>query len=395
MTVARGAVPPDRGPAPVGPVPVAVLLWPGVEPGWRGLRTPAVTDRDALAAALPGWGEAVGAAVEVLTVPPDPGGPPAPPARGGGLVVVTGGRSWPPDGLAELLAGTGGRVVVVHLDELPHEKAAAPWGAGTRLVHGRGLDGIRDAVAHLVAEQRVPSTTHRHGPLPDQLLDLRVPEGHGPSPVAVLVHGGFWYAPWERDLLDPLAVALHARGWATANVEYRRVGAGGGWPATLDDVLAAVGHLGDLARDRPLDLDRVVLVGHSAGGHLALLAAARWRAAGLPGRLRRVVGLAPVADLAAAAAAGLGGGAVPAFLGPHRLVDADPLAHLPLGVPAVLVHCADDRLVPVTQSRAWAAAARAAGDDVTLLEPTAGGHFAVVDPDGEVGEQVLAAVTAG
>ena len=125
--------------------------------------------------------------------------------------------------------------------------------------------------------------TVRYGVGPEQVADLRVPEGAGPHPVAVVLHGGFWLERYRRDLMDGPAADLTARGWATWNVEYRRLGAsGGGWPATFEDVAAAVDHLPDV--DAPLDLGRVSAVGHSAGGHLAGWLAARTRLAqGTPG----------------------------------------------------------------------------------------------------------------
>src|SRR4051812_40277835 len=116
---------------------------------------------------------------------------------------------------------------------------------------------------------------HRYGPHSDQFGDLYVPDGRGRFPVAVMLHGGFWRAPRTLELTDDLARDLAVRGWAAWNVEYRRVGedSGGGWPVTLEDVGAAIDALGAL--DAPLDLGRVVAVGHSAGGHLGLLAAGR------------------------------------------------------------------------------------------------------------------------
>ena len=136
---------------------------------------------------------------------------------------------------------------------------------------------------------------HAYGPGPAQVGELWVPDGAGPHPVAVLLHGGFWRASYDHTLMEPLAADLVGQGWAAWNVEYRRVGmTGGGWPGTFDDVAAAVDLLARLGREAPgLDLGRVVPIGHSAGGHLALWCAAR---AGLPAR-------APGADPAVVAAA--------------------------------------------------------------------------------------------
>lgn len=218
-----------------------------------------------------------------------------------------------------------------------------------------------------------------------------------PGPVIVLVHGGFWYPGYERDLMVPLATSLEAKGYTTWNIGYRPAEGGTGWPYLLEDAAAAVDHLTVLAQDNPLDLDRVVVVGHSAGGQLALWLAARPKlAAGAPGhappaggktvRPRAIVALAPAADLATAAVAKLGGRATQKFLGglpdevPDRYAVASPLQLVPIGTPAVLVHGTADDLVPVSQSHAYLTAARAAGDTVELVEVEAADHFDVINP---------------
>lgn len=232
-----------------------------------------------------------------------------------------------------------------------------------------------------------------YGTGPEQMGDLLVPDGPGPHPVVVLVHGGFWRSAYARDLMTPLAVDLAARGWASWNVEYRRVGHdGGGWPGTLTDVADAVDHLASLAGAAGLDLRRVVSVGHSAGGHLALWLACRpGLPAGAPGAgpavpVAAAVSQAGVADLVAGAEARLSNGACAAFLDgwpsevPDRYGLASPVARVPLGVPQLLVHGLDDDTVPVDQSRRHAAAARAAGDPVELVELAGVGHMDVIDP---------------
>ncbi len=267
-------------------------------------------------------------------------------------------------------------------------------------IYGRGVGGYRWALEHLAARLAAPPLDLAYGPEPDQHGALRLPDGHGPHPVAVLLHGGFWRDPWQRDLMDPLAVALTARGYATWNAEYRRVGAGGGWPATLVDAAAAVDHVAQLAADHPLDPARTVLVGHSAGGQLALWSAGRDRAPAGPPAVppAGVVALAPVADLVAAFEAGLGDGAVEAFLrrtpagGPDRYASASPAARLPLGARQVLVHGAADDLVPLDLSRRYVKAAAAAGDPVSLVEVPDAGHFDVIDPRSKAFEAVAAAI---
>ncbi len=234
----------------------------------------------------------------------------------------------------------------------------------------------------------------RYGQDPSQRVTLHLPAGTASGlRVAVVLHGGFWKAMYGDDLGTPLAVDLANRGWAAWNVEYRRVGNGGGWPATFDDVAAAVDALATLGQDAAggrLDLRRVVSIGHSAGGHLAVWAAARpGLPAGAPGaaprvRLAGAVSQAGVVDLVAGVS--LGGGAAAALLGggpddvPDRYAIASPYARLPLGVPVALVHGTADGLVPVAQSERYAAAARAAGDPVTLDRLDGVDHFALIDP---------------
>lgn len=227
--------------------------------------------------------------------------------------------------------------------------------------------------------------TRRYGPHPRQVADLHVPLGLGPHPVAIVLHGGYWQPPHGKLIMRPLCHDLVRRGWAAWNIEYRRLGReGGGWPQTFDDVAAAIDQLVDLADPR-LDLQRVTAVGHSAGGQLALWAAARSvLPAGAPGAAPRVVpervlALATVCDLRR------GGNTARLLLGgspeevPERWALADPMRRIPLDVPVALVHGADDETVPVQDSRAYAAAALAAGADVTLIEPL-GGHRDPIDP---------------
>jgi acetyl esterase/lipase len=229
------------------------------------------------------------------------------------------------------------------------------------------------------------ATEHRYGEHPRQIVDLHRPAGAGPHPVAVVLHGGAWQPPWTKLVMRPLCLDLVRRGWAAWNVEYRRLGKdGGGWPQTFDDVARAIDHLAELA-DPALDLDRVTLLGHSAGGQLALWAGGRpGLPAGAPGAAPRVRGgqvlaLAAVCDLVRAgpAARALLGGSVDEV--PERYAQADPMRRLPLHVPVGLVHASGDETVSPQRSREYAAAARAAGGDVTLAEPD-GGHRDPIDP---------------
>lgn len=229
----------------------------------------------------------------------------------------------------------------------------------------------------------------RYGDDPSQYGELHLPASGERLPVAVVLHGGFWRSEYGLSLATPLARDLAGLGWAAYALEYRRVGNGGGWPATFEDVAAGIDALGN-ASPR-LDLDRVVAVGHSAGGHLAVWAAAQ---AGLPDgapgatpavKLAGAVSQAGVVDLVGAGGDNIGGpvadllGAAPGQdKSRYRL--ASPYERLPLHVPVTLVHGTRDQVVPIAQSRRYAEAARRAGDTVTLVPLDGVGHFELIDP---------------
>ena len=242
----------------------------------------------------------------------------------------------------------------------------------------------------LALPQPAADETIAYGPAPPQKAELRLPHGPGPHPVVVLIHGGCWEAPWGFDHVRALADALRREGYAIWSLEYRRLGdPGGGWPGTFDDVGRGADHLREIARAKARDLDRVVAVGHSAGGQLALWLGgrvARPGSADRPLRLRGVVSLAGITDLAAGAAAQVCGDAVPRLLGgppaavPDRVAAASPIRRLPLGLPQRLVCGARDAVVPIEQARDYEAAARAKGDDVSVTVVDAAGHFELVAP---------------
>lgn len=225
----------------------------------------------------------------------------------------------------------------------------------------------------------------RYGPQPSQWAQLHPPIAvHGPAPVAVLLHGGWWRDRHGAELMDPLGADLASRGWAVWNVEYRRTGGdGGGWPQTRDDVRAALDLLARTIEDEPaatpggLSRRQVVAIGHSAGGHLALLTAAETL-------VTAVVALAPVTDLRRSDHAGLGEGAVTPFLGPNPNAElyraTSPISTVAVEVPQLVVHGEADQRVPVEHSRDYVAAARAAGARVDYHEVAAADHFAVIDP---------------
>ncbi|BBC35337.1 uncharacterized protein SGFS_066310 [Streptomyces graminofaciens] len=293
-----------------------------------------------------------------------------------------------------------------------------------------------DAAARDAAEEAsafshppvAPDTTAPYGDHPDQVIDFYAPRGaagntgtgaddggtteKASAPLVVVLHGGAWRAPYDRHHITPFADYLARRGFAVANVEYRRgsslPGQNGGpdtpgaptgpsagrWPETFDDIAAAVDALPDLVRRHLPQADprRTVLTGHSAGGHLALWAAARhvlppdapWRIA-RPAPLRGVVALAPIADFAVAEKLDVCGGASTQLLGgadkfTERRPYADPALLLPTGIATTLVQGRSDIVVPQAVADAYADAAAKAGEvvGVTLLEDV--GHFPLIDP---------------
>ncbi|MDN3356022.1 alpha/beta fold hydrolase [Actinomadura sp. DC4] len=230
-----------------------------------------------------------------------------------------------------------------------------------------------------------PDLTFSYGPLPDHVLDVRLPP-RPPAPLVVLIHGGFWRAAYDRTHTGPLASALASAGFVVAVPEYRRTGQpGGGWPGTFEDVAAALDAIPGLLA--PYFSGPPSLLGHSAGGHLAL-----WAASRTPG-LRSVVSLAGCVDLALCSTLSLDDGATDLLMGgspdtvPDRYALADP-ASLPTPAASVLLlhGTADDR-VPVAVSRSYAART-----GVPLVELPDAGHFALIDPLSAAWPSVLEAV---
>jgi acetyl esterase/lipase len=234
--------------------------------------------------------------------------------------------------------------------------------------------------------------TFHYGASESQVGDLYIPEGNRPA-VVCLLHGGFWRMPYGREEMAAIATDLAARGYAVWNIEYRRIGSqGGGWPGTLEDTAAAIDHLAVLAAGEvELDLRRVAVVGHSAGGHLALCATARRREPDGSFAPRKVfpaaaAGLAAVLDLHASFSLGSGNNAVSALLAgspgqhPVRYAQASPLGLVPLHVRQLILHGTKDDALPVELSRAYVKIAREVGDDVDYVELPGMGHMEYLDP---------------
>jgi acetyl esterase/lipase len=217
------------------------------------------------------------------------------------------------------------------------------------------------------------SRRHSYGDDPSQYGVL-----YGEGPVAVLIHGGFWRDRYDLTLMDALAQDLAARGWAAWNIEYRRLGSGGGVPTTLEDVGAAI----DFLETLPVDRSRVVAIGHSAGGHLAAWAATREtpRVA-----VTHVISQAGVLDVRRAAELGLSDNVATEFMAGHPWSVASPIERLPLGVPTLLTHGALDDTVPLEISQRFAQASGA-----TLIVEPDEGHFGHIEPDNPLWKAVLA-----
>lgn len=229
-----------------------------------------------------------------------------------------------------------------------------------------------------------------YGADPNQFGDLRLPKGKGPFPIVINIHGGFWRAKYDLAHAGHLCAALTAKGLATWNLEYRRVGnPGGGWPGTFEDIRSAYRFLPELSKRRGLDPNKVVVMGHSAGGQLALCLAAH------ESSLKRVVSLAGVVDLRQGRELHLSDDAVVQFLGgtpsqvTDRYRDADPMelsiAH---STTQWLIHGAADDVVPSYLSRNYAQQKKQKGEDVHYLEISTAGHYDLIDPHSQAWPRV-------
>lgn len=251
------------------------------------------------------------------------------------------------------------------------------------------------ACAQDVLERKAPKADERiaYGADPLHFGDLRVPSGKGPFPWVINIHGGFWKAAYDLEHNGHLCEALRQKGIATWSIEYRRIGnPGGGWPGTLDDAKAAATFGPSLAKKHKLDPRRVIAMGHSAGGHLALYLGAEFS------WLRGVISLAGVADLQRALELKLSKEIVKDFLAgtpdqfPERYRTASPIERLPLKKPTVLIHGANDKIVPLEIAQRYAEAASKAGDPVELKVLPATGHFELIDPQSAAWPSVESAV---
>jgi acetyl esterase/lipase len=261
------------------------------------------------------------------------------------------------------------------------------------------------ALAMAATSATRPQLSATYGADPIDSGELRIPAGKGPFPVAVLIHGGCWDAgTGGRDDMTPLADALTKRGFATWNIEYRRVGdTGGGWPGTFRDVAAGVDYVRALAKTQPLDLNRMVVIGHSSGAHLALWVASRRHLdasiAGkmplLPLTVVAIDGPGTLAPFVGIDAQVCGHPAIVPLMGgtpaekPAEYKLASPADHLPFGVRQLLVL---GELAPMMQP--YAQAAKASGDQVEMLAPKDVDHFNILNPGTAQGAAVVDFIVA-
>ena len=246
--------------------------------------------------------------------------------------------------------------------------------------------------------QPPPDERVAYGADPNQFLEIRLPRAQGPHSVLLNIHGGFWRAKYDLVHTGHLCEALRAAGVATFNIEYRRVGnAGGGWPGTFEDIRAAYRFVQQERSRFHLDLDRLIVMGHSAGGQLALCLAAHETS------LHRAISLAGVVDLKKAFALHLSHDAVVEFLGgkpdavPEHYREADPMELTTPHTQQWLLHGSDDDTVPLELSRDYVMQKKKLGEPAELLEIRRAGHFDLIDPASEAFKQVkstmLTAVT--
>lgn len=304
-----------------------------------------------------------------------------------GIIINAGAWTHTSHALADAIEAVGVPTIELHISNVKEREPFRRISVLERVcgytIYGRGAHGYTDAVRRLHTMLTAPGQVLPYGTHPDQLGELRVPSGDGPFPVAVLVHGGFWRHQWTRDTLDHLAIDLAEHGIATWNIEYRLAGVDAS--TTLDDAVAAIEHLGDLGAT--VDLDRVALIGHSAGGQIAL-----WLAGSQPLPVCLVVSLAGVTDLVAARDEGLGDGAVEAFLGNVDPTSWSPRHQVPLGVRSLCVHGSADEQVPSHHSADFVHSARQAGDDSELMLVYGDDHFTLIDPRSGTWQEVRAQV---
>jgi 3-dehydroquinate dehydratase type II len=306
-------------------------------------------------------------------------------ARVDGLVINAGALTHYARALQDALMAVELPTVEVHISNIkerdPFRRESLLSPPAVHTIYGRGLAGYRWALRHLVHRNAMAAAPLAYGPFPDQFGDLRIPESGGRR-LVVILHGGLWRHEWTRDTIEGLAVDLTNLGYVTWNLEYRRVGTGGGWPESFDDVATALRAAPGITAVSP---EHTIVLGHSAGGTMALWAGGldRDQAPGL------VVGMAALPDLVRAEAEDLGDGSVRRLLGRWTPdpTDYSPFHRLPTGQESVLATVDRDDLVPPSHGIDYARQANSAGDRVTLLE-LEGLHNSFLGPQGDPWKEV-------
>lgn len=244
---------------------------------------------------------------------------------------------------------------------------------------------------------------HFYGEDKNQFGELWLPDQEGPSPVVLVIHGGCWRSQYDYTLMDSMAYDLSMRGYAVWNIEYRRTeDNGGGWPGTFLDVGAALNHLKQLKSDYPIDLDNLLITGHSAGGHLALWLATAESLASTSDiyisdllKIKGVVSLAGITDLntyyspsgCGSNTENLVGGKPGEF--PMRYRQGSPISHVPIGVPVRLINGEEDNIVSIAHITPFYEKALNAGDDIKLITIPEAAHFEVITPGSNVWQEIV------
>ena len=298
---------------------------------------------------------------------------------GDGIVINPGAFTHTSRAIADAIKGVDAPVVETHISNIRERE---PWRAQSviaeacvRSIYGRGITGYRNAMRHLLNRAAVPFDTIAYGPHQDNVGDLR----RGGGDLVILAHGGLWRHEYERDTTESLAVDLARRGYSTWNIEYRRVGAGGGWPASAQDMLMAL----DFVPQLGLDSQHVIVVGHSAGAHLAM-----WAAPRSVTEVLLHVALGPVLDLTTMSVSDAAGSEECRKM----LDEGAPGSMRPDGVPTAIVHGDADQIVPVGHSIQFASENgiehhRTETDHFALLDPTQPEWSWVVERIGSAHEQ--------
>ncbi|MDP9144725.1 MAG: type II 3-dehydroquinate dehydratase [Actinomycetota bacterium] len=295
-----------------------------------------------------------------------------------GIIINPGALTHTSRSIGDAIVSVGVPTVEVHISNV---KRREPWRAVSlvseacvRTIYGRGTGGYQAALRHLRNRAAIDFETIRYGPHRENVGDLRMPTGNAAG-LVFLIHGGFWRDEYERDTTETMAVDLTEGGYATWNIEYRRVGGGGGWPGSAHDVLTAI----DLTRQHEgMSHLPLAVLGHSAGGHLGL-----WAVSRRPDSVALTIGLAAVTDLSETALSGEVGAR-----DAHLLLDSGAPSRLD-AVPAraLLIHGEDDVIVPVSHSTRL--------DSVANVEVMPGmGHFDLLDAEGEHWPLVVTALKA-